>query len=223
MKTRRALLAASGCAAMIVLAGVQATASVQHGESHPQRDFFDSMAARCGDEYPGRAIIAPASDDTFRPAFLGMRIDSCTADQIRIAFLVDDDESRTWVLTMEGGDLLFTHEHMLAGDTLSSNSGWGGRSVAGTGTATFQHFPDHRWEPGQTAAENRSHWRMRLDADRGQFVYYLDRGIRPAYRLVFHLGQDRELCEGQGGEPACSAFTGSSRAGSAPAGSAGSR
>jgi hypothetical protein len=105
MKTRRALLAASGCAAMIVLAGVQATASVQHGESNPQRDFFDSMAARCGDEYPGRAIIAPASDDTFRPAFLGMRIDSCTADQIRIAFLVDDDESRTWVLTMEGGEL----------------------------------------------------------------------------------------------------------------------
>jgi hypothetical protein len=212
MIVRHTALSASLCAALLVLAGCQATAPLQHGPRSPQRDFFDSLRARCGDEYPGRAITAPASDDTFRPAFLGMRIDSCTADQIRISFLVDGDESRTWVLTMEGGDLVFTHEHRLDGDTLSSNSGWGGRAVAGTGTATFQHFPDHRWEPGQTPAENRSHWRMRLDADRGQFVYYLDRGIRPAYRLVFHLGQDRELCEGQGGEPACRAFTGSGAA-----------
>lgn len=213
MTIRRAVLAAAGCAALIVLAGFQAAAPLQPGSGGPQRAFFDSLAARCGDEFPGRAITAPASDDTFRPAFLGMRIDSCTADQIRIAFLVDGDESRTWVLTMEGGDLVFTHEHMLEGDMLSSNSGWGGRAVAGSGTATFQHFPDHRWTPGQTAAENRSHWRMRLDTDRGQFVYYLDRGIRPAYRLVFHMGQDRELCEGQSAEPACRAFTGSGAAG----------
>ena len=208
MTARRAVLSASLCAALVVLAGFHAVVPPQHGATSPQRDFFDSLAARCGAEYPGRAITAPASDDTFRPAFLGMRIDSCTTDQVRIAFLVDEDESRTWVLTMDGEDLVFTHEHMLEGDTLSSSSGWGGRAVAGTGTATFQHFPDHRWEPGQTAAENRSHWRMRLDADRGQFVYYLDRGIRPAYRLVFHLGQDRELCEGQEDEPACRVVTG---------------
>lgn len=38
---------------------------------------------------------------------------------------------------------------------------------------------------------------MRLDPDHGQFVYYLDRGIVPAYRLVFHMGQDRSLSGGR--------------------------
>lgn len=164
------------------------------GDANPQQGFFDALAERCGDEYPGRAIIAPDTDDTFRPAFLGMRIVSCTEDEIRITFFVDEDDSRTWVLKLEEG-LLFTHEHMLEGDTLSSNSGWGGRAAPGTGTALFQHFPDHRWDPDRVPEDRRSHWRMRIDPDHGQFVYYLDRGTEPAYRLVFHMGQD-PLLEG---------------------------
>lgn len=162
------------------------------GDADPQRAFFDAIAERCGDDYPGRAILAPPTDDTFRPAFLGMRIVSCTDDVIRITFRVDDDDSRTWVLTLDDG-LLFTHEHMLEGDTLSSNSGWGGRAAPGTGTALFQHFPDHRWDPERVPEDRRSHWRMRIDPDHGQFVYYLDRGTEPAYRLVFHMGQDPQL------------------------------
>jgi hypothetical protein len=203
MNIRHALRAVTLCFPLLPLASCGTALAMNETAPAPQRAFFDRIAERCGDEYPGRAIIAPESDNTFRPAFLGMRIDSCRGDEIRIAFVVDGDESRTWVLTMDGGDLVFTHEHMLEGDTLSSNSGWGGRAQAGTGTASFQHFPDHRWEPGQTPIENRSHWRMRLDPAHGQFVYYLDRGVRPAYRLVFHLGQDPELCEGQRGTPGC--------------------
>ncbi|CAN5828086.1 hypothetical protein BH23GEM6_BH23GEM6_22050 [soil metagenome] len=197
------LLIASLCGILMLVSGCGTSRALQGAVASPQRAFFDQLAARCGDQYPGRAIIAPETDDTFRPAYLGMRIDSCTDEQIRIAFLVDEDESRTWVLTMEAGDLVFTHEHLLNGDTLSSNSGWGGRAAAGSGTATFQHFPDHRWQAETVSVESRSHWRMRMDADHGQFVYYLDRGITPAYRLVFHLGQDRQLCEGRSGAWGC--------------------
>jgi hypothetical protein len=183
------LMLAAACAAE-----VPASAG---GTETPQHAFFNALAERCGDEYPGRAIIAPESDDTFRPAFLGMKIATCTGDQIRIPFLVDGDESRTWILTLDDEGLLFTHEHMLEGDTLSSNSGWGGRAAWGTGTALFQHFPDHRWDAAQVPEERRSHWRMRLDAEHGQFVYYLDRGVSPAYRLVFHMGQDPALAAGR--------------------------
>jgi hypothetical protein len=183
-----AAIAASGCASAPHAAGI--------GES-PQAAFLAQLAERCGERYAGRAILAPETDDTFRPAFLGMHIASCTPGEIRITFLVDDDDSRTWVLALEGGDLVFTHEHLLEGDTLSSNSGWGGRAVAGAGSATFQHFPDHRWDPSQVPEESRSHWRLRIDEEHGQFVYYLDRGVRPAYRLVFHLGQDPALAGGR--------------------------
>jgi len=182
------LLLASGCSA--------SPPGNDFGASNPQRAFFDALAERCGDEYPGRAVIAPESDPTFRPAFLGMVIASCTENQIRIPFLVDGDDTRTWVLTLDDDGLLFTHEHMLEGDTLSSNSGWGGRAEWGTGTAAFQHFPDHRWDPARVPEENRSHWRMRLDPEHGQFVYYLDRGVVPDYRLVFHMGQDPALLAG---------------------------
>jgi hypothetical protein len=180
-------------AATSATAATAATSEAGAGGASPQQAFFDHMASLCGQEFPGRAVIAPESDPTFRPAFLGMRIERCEESEIRIPFLVDGDESRTWILTLDGDDLVFTHEHMLEGDTLSSNSGWGGRAVAGSGTALFQHFPDHRWDPEQVPESRRSHWRMRLDPDHGQFVYYLDRGIEPAYRLVFHLGQDPAL------------------------------
>jgi len=156
--------------------------------------FFDALAERCGDEYPGRAIIAPASDDVFHPAYLGMRIDECTDDALRIAFLVDGDESRTWVIERSEEGLLFTHEHQREDGTLYENSGWGGWAND-QGTALFQHFPDHRWDADRMPEDRRSHWRLRLDPDNGQFVYYLDRGVVPAYRLVFHMGQSRQVLE----------------------------
>jgi hypothetical protein len=161
--------------------------------------FFDALAERCGDEYPGRAIIAPDSDDVFHPAYLGMRIDECSANQLRIAFLVDGDESRTWVIERSDEGLLFTHEHRYEDGTLYDNSGWGGWATD-TGTALFQHFPDHRWDPERGTEARRSVWRLRLDPDNGQFVYYLDRGVVPAYRLVFHMGQSREVLELAGGQ-----------------------
>lgn len=160
-----------------------------------QRAFFQHLADRCGDEYPGRAIIAPPEDDVFHPAYLRMRIDSCTDQEIRIVFPVDDDETRTWVLALEEEGLLFTHEHMQEDGTLTDNSGWGGWATD-EGTEWFQHFPDHRWTPEVAPEERRSHWRLRLDPQHGQFVYYLDRGVTPAYRLVFFMGQDPALQDG---------------------------
>ncbi len=167
------------------------------GEVDARHAFFDALAERCGDEYPGRAIVAPASDEVFHPAYLGMRISSCSDEEIRVVFLVDDDESRTWVIQRSSEGLLFTHEHRREDGSLYENSGWGGWAT-GYGTPLFQHFPDHRWTPEQGPEDRRSHWRLRLDPENGQFVYYLDRGVDPAYRLVFHVGQSRKVLEQMG-------------------------
>lgn len=156
--------------------------------------FFDALAERCGDEFPGRAILAPDSDDVFHPAYLGMRIDACSDNELRIAFLVDGDASRTWVIERSDEGLLFTHEHQREDGTLYDNSGWGGWAPD-TGTELFQHFPDHRWDSERVPESRRSVWRLRLDPENGQFVYYLDRGVVPAYRLVFHMGQSRKVLD----------------------------
>jgi hypothetical protein len=193
----RKCTAVAAALAIATACGGESEAAVDRGETEPrsaQDAFFEALAERCGDEYPGRAIIAPASDDVFHPAYLGMRIDECTDDVLRIAFLVDGDESRTWVLERSDEGLLFTHEHMREDGTLYDNSGWGGWA-SDTGTALFQDFPDHRWDAERVPEARRSHWRLRLDPENGQFVYYLDRGVQPSYRLVFHMGQSQKVLE----------------------------
>jgi len=185
------------------LDGQEAQLDGQEAQLHgreAQDAFFEALGERCGDEYPGRAIVAPESDDTFHPAYLGMRFDECSDQEIRIAFLVDDDDSRTWVIERSEEGLLFTHEHRRDDGTLYENSGWGGWATD-YGTEDFQHFPDHRWTPEQVPEERRSHWRLRMDPENGQFVYYLDRGLEVAYRLVFHTGQSRRVLEASGSAP----------------------
>jgi len=193
------LVVPAGIVVFHVLAGEGAGTPPAALEGRQAQDaFFEAFADRCGDEYPGRAILAPASDDTFHPAYLGMRIESCTDREIRVAFLVDGDDSRTWVIERSDEGLLFTHEHRREDGTLYENSGWGGWATD-FGTEHFQHFPDHRWTPDRGPESARSSWRLRMDPENGQFVYYLDRGLVPAYRLVFHTGQSQRVLEAAGG------------------------
>lgn len=166
----------------------------------PRDAFFRNLGERCGDHYPGRAVIAPEEDETFYPADLSMELVHCDRDEIRITFWVDGDDSRTWVLERSDEGLLFTHEEVGEDGELTERSGWGGWATE-NGTELFQHFPDHRWDPDDPDAvpeERRSHWRLRLDPTNGQFVYYLDRGLDPDYRLVFHMGQSRKVLEAFG-------------------------
>jgi hypothetical protein len=188
-----ALLAlAAGCGT-----GVDAPAPEALSPDEARNAFFGNLRERCGDEYPGRAIMAPETDDVFHPAYLGMHIVDCSDDEISITFFVDDDDSRTWILERSDEGLLFTHEHRQADGSLYEISGWGGWAND-RGTELFQHFPDHRWDPEVVPEERRSHWRLRLDPENGQFVYYLDRGVTPAYRLVFHMGQSPKVLEAHG-------------------------
>jgi hypothetical protein len=187
---------AAGLGALVLAAGcdAEADAAPDMDGREAQDAFFEALGERCGEEYPGRAIVAPETDDTFHPAYLGMRFAACDENRIRITFLVDEDDSRTWVIERSDEGLLFTHEHVREDGTLYENSGWGGWAT-GDGSELFQHFPDHRWTPDRGPEDERSVWRLRMDPVNGQFVYYLDRGLTPAYRLVFHTGQSQRVLD----------------------------
>ncbi len=83
--------------------------------------------------------------------------------------------------------LLFTHEHRREDGTEYDGSGFDGWAAEG-GTEWFQSFPNYR-QPDDTPHDERGIWRLRIDHENDQFVYYLDRGDDPRYRLVFHLGE----------------------------------
>ena len=151
-----------------------------------QQAFFENLRALCGRTFGGRTILAPVDDRTFEPARLYMIVDACDGDEIRVPFIVGGDDSRTWVFQMREEGLTFFHEHLRPDGTEHEVSGFGGHASE-DGSPVFQSFPDF-WATAETPPADHRIWRLRLDADHGLFVYYLDRGGQPAYRLVFHLG-----------------------------------
>jgi hypothetical protein len=157
------------------------------GQAADQRAFFENIRALCGQTFGGRTILAPATDRTFEPARLFMVVEECDGDEIRVPFIVGEDDSRTWVFRMGADGLTFFHEHLRSDGTAHDVSGFGGHA-AGEGSPTFQSFPDF-WATEDTPPEEHRIWRLRIDRGNDLFVYYLDRGGQPAYRLVFHMGE----------------------------------
>jgi hypothetical protein len=151
-----------------------------------QRAFFENLRALCGQTFGGRTILAPVEDRTFEPARLYMIVEECEGDELRVPFNVDVDDSRTWIFQLRDERLTFFHRHVRADGTEYEASGFGGHATA-DGSATFQSFPDF-WATEETPAAEHRIWRLRIDAENELFVYYLDRGGQPAYRLVFHMG-----------------------------------
>jgi hypothetical protein len=152
-----------------------------------QRGFFENLRAMCGQTFGGRTILAPVTDETFEPARLFMVVEHCEEDEIRVPFIVGDDDSRTWVFQMRQQGLTFFHEHLRPDGTEHDVSGFGGHASP-EGTATFQSFPDF-WATEETPPAEHRIWRLAIDEEHDLFVYYLDRGGAPAYRLVFYLGE----------------------------------
>jgi hypothetical protein len=151
-----------------------------------QRAFFESLRALCGQTFGGRTILAPVTDRTFEPARLYMVVEGCGENELRVPFIVGDDDSRTWVFHMGDDGLTFFHEHLRQDGTPYEVSGFGGHA-SDDGSATFQSFPDF-WATADTPPAEHRIWRLRFDHEHDLFVYYLDRGGEPAYRLVFHMG-----------------------------------
>jgi hypothetical protein len=182
--------AAPGLLAILALAGGPAGMAAQApGDPDPaaaQRAFFENMRAFCGQTFGGRTILAPAEDRTFEPARLYMVVAECGENEIRVPFIVGDDASRTWIFQLRDGRLTFFHRHVRPDGTEHEVSGFGGHA-SDDGKASFQSFPDF-WATDDTAEAERRVWRLRIDEPNDLFVYYLDRGGQPAYRLVFWLG-----------------------------------
>ena len=69
-----------------------------------------------------------------------MSVETCGEKEIRIPFRVGEDRSRTWVLTLTDGGLLFRHDHRHADGTPDKVTMYGGLA-APDGTPLRQSFP----------------------------------------------------------------------------------
>ena len=104
-------------------------------------DFFENLSALCGQAFEGR-IVSPAvtADASFAGKRLVMHVRKCSADTVRIPFHVEDDRSRTWVVTRTQAGYRLKHDHRHADGSEDQVTQYGGDSITPALSAR-QEFP----------------------------------------------------------------------------------
>jgi hypothetical protein len=167
---------------------LSACASVASAEQ-PQDVFFNRLKALCGQTFEGRVATTDPADADFQGKRLVMRVQDCTADQVRIPFAVGEDRSRTWVITRTADGLRLKHDHRHADGTEDVLTQYGG-DTTDSGTAGRQTFPvdafsiDLFTREGRTVS-NTNVWGVDVEPGR-LFAYELRRANRH-FRVEFDL------------------------------------
>lgn len=148
--------------------------------------FFQSLAQRCGDVYYGDSVYPDDPEHELYGAKLKMTIESCTENEIRIPFQVNEDRSRTWILTLSDEGLLFKHDHRYEDGTPHDLTNYGGWASVG-GSPTKISFPADSETAEMLPEAATNVWTMELDLDNNQFTYFLERHSQPRYKAAFSL------------------------------------
>jgi hypothetical protein len=171
-------------AALVACAGLPAGAA----RPNPNVEFFEGLKKLCGQRFEGATDFTSTANDPFVGARLVMSVDRCAENEIRIAFSVGEDRSRTWVLTRHGDRVLFKHDHRKADGTPDEITMYGGWAADG-GTPSRVRFPADAETAKLIPAAATNVWTLEVDSARRRFVYFLERDGKPRYRAIFDLGK----------------------------------
>jgi hypothetical protein len=106
-----------------------------------QRDaFFGNVLELCGNAYAGRVVSTDAVDKDFAEANLILHVRDCSNDEIRMPFHVNDNRSRTFLLSKTESGLRLRHDHRHEDGSEDAVSLYGGKT-AEAGTSFRQEFP----------------------------------------------------------------------------------
>lgn len=171
------VLALSACATM--------------GPKAPANAFFANLSALCGKTFEGRVVTTDPADADFAGKRLVMRVQDCTASQVRVPFAVGEDRSRTWVITRTAEGVRLKHDHRHADGTEDAVSQYGGDTVV-AGTPERQEFPvdaftDELFMRQGRAVSNSNVWAVEVHPGR-MFAYELRRPGRH-FRVEFDLSR----------------------------------
>lgn len=117
--------------------------------------FFQNMSDLCGKSFVGKLSAGDASDASFANADMRAHVRECSASEIRIAFDVGEDRSRTWIVTRTDSGLRLKHRHMLKDGAEDPVSQYGGDTVQ-PGTAMRQEFPADAYSKAMFTKEGRT-------------------------------------------------------------------
>jgi hypothetical protein len=157
----------------------------------PSQGFFENLSMLCGKSLPGRLVAGDASDVAFANADMRAHVRECSDKEIRIAFDVGEDRSRTWIISRVGDGLRLKHRHLLKDGSEDPVSQYGGDTVS-TGTSTRQEFPADAFSKTMFVREGRqisttNVWAFEIEP-RTKLTYELARPGR-LFRVEFDIAR----------------------------------
>jgi hypothetical protein len=167
--------------------GWVAAASPWEGLSPQQEVFWERLQALCGRAFQGMVVLAPSDDDWWAAERVVMHVRECHDEEIRIPLHIDENRSRTWVVTRTGSGLRLKHDHRLPdGSPDTANTQYGGDTVL-PGSIWRQEFPADAYSVDVAPARESQLWYLEIRPG-DDFAYGLRReatGLR--YHLEFDL------------------------------------
>ncbi|MEQ1537491.1 MAG: hypothetical protein ABL928_01070 [Sphingorhabdus sp.] len=169
-----------------VLAGCSTTPSVPLS---PAASFFNNLGQLCGKSFAGKLVAGDDSDADFAKADMRAHVRECSNNEIRIAFDVGEDRSRTWIISAVGDGLRLKHRHILKDGTADPVSNYGGDTID-FGEVTRQEFPVDDFSKQMFVKEGRTVsttnvWAFEVQPD-ASLTYELSRPNR-LFRVQFDL------------------------------------
>ncbi|MBA2555814.1 MAG: hypothetical protein H0V12_00455, partial [Chloroflexi bacterium] len=151
---------------------------------HPsaQDAFWEELQSQCSAAYSGKILQRPEDDRLFTgQEELIAHFRECGEQEIRIAFHVGDDRSRTWVLRRTPEQLELRHDHRHQDGSPAENT-WYGATTPSRGTPNHQDFLTATPEGGTRG------WRIEIEPGR-HYTYGTVRDGEWRYRLEFDLSR----------------------------------
>ncbi len=154
--------------------------------------YFLALSSLCGQgAFAGKLVSNDAVDADFKTAKMIMGPAVCDGMTVRVPFAVDEDRSRTWVITRTQDGLRLKHDHRHKDGTADTLTQYGGDSLD-TGTETRQEYPvDAETRTLFTAEDievsNQNTWAVEI-APGEQFSYEMSRPER-LFRVEFDLSE----------------------------------
>lgn len=143
--------------------------------------FAEALASYCGQAFEGRVVSADPVDDDWRRARLVVHIRDCGPDGFSLPLSLDEDRSRTWVLTQAGPDegWELRHVHLHEDGAADKLSLYGGLSRSGSGDWR-QEFPADAFSRELFASEGipasaQNVWAVEVDSVARLLAYELRR------------------------------------------------
>ncbi len=141
--------------------------------------------------FDGEVVAEKTPEGTFVGEPLRMQVQSWRNEEVRVAFQVGDDRSRTWVLTrQEDGRVHLRHDHRDPDGTPHDLTDYGGYGYVLEDWTSCSFAADERTTRMLPEAATNV-WTMSFDRENDRFIYDLRRHDRPRFRAVFDLTTGR--------------------------------